>query len=363
MKHFLFFIIITFLFFSCGETKQGDLLEIPVDIEQNNPLQLSEIAEEITAIELELTDESLLSPDYLTRITVTESEVIIAGLKIHVFNKDGKIIRSIASRGQGPGEYNIIINIAIDKKNKRLFIVSANPDKIICYDLEGNFLKEFRFNQSFLSVTSMDLNYINDELVLVGQKMDKNEEKGLYSPSLVIRLSDDFQIIDSYTIRNLYIGNESFATLYKHSDFILNGNSSVYLFYGDFYIKSDKSVEGTLCDTLYRFENDHLVPELKLRFSSKFIHLFNVYRSSRYVISFYANNQGWNNYYFCYDIKTGKGYNMKDGFMDDINGIDKRVSIRPFNHDTEMFYYLHTHMKPGDLEEPNPTLYIGKLKK
>ncbi|GHT48722.1 hypothetical protein FACS189440_12990 [Bacteroidia bacterium] len=58
-----------------------------------------------------------------------------------------------------------------------------------------------------------------------------------------------------------------------------------------------------------------------------------------------------------------KGYNMQDGYTDDINQIEDRLSLRPFNFDTEMFYYLHTNMKPGDLEEPNPTLYIGKLKK
>jgi len=27
------------------------------------------------------------------------------------------------------------------------------------------------------------------------------------------------------------------------------------------------------------------------------------------------------------------------------------------------FYYWHTHMDADSLEEPNPTLYIGKLKK
>lgn len=68
-------------------------------------------------------------------------------------------------------------------------------------------------------------------------------------------------------------------------------------------------------------------------------------------------------YLFCYDTKTGKGYNMQGGYTDDIKQIEKRVYIRPFNLDTERFYYLHTTMKPGDLEEPNPTLYIGKLKK
>ena len=37
--------------------------------------------------------------------------------------------------------------------------------------------------------------------------------------------------------------------------------------------------------------------------------------------------------------------------------------IHPLVTDSEIFYYWHTHMKPEDKEEPNPTLYIIKLKK
>ena len=126
-----------------------------------------------------------------------------------------------------------------------------------------------------------------------------------------------------------------------------------------------------LRDTLYRIEKNQLIPELKLKFKNngidgggnKFIHLFNMYRSSRYIFAIYNNEQDKNDYRFCYDTKTGKGYNMQDGYKDDIHQIEKRVSICPLNTDSEMFYYWHTHMKPDDLEEPNPTFYIGKLKK
>ena len=63
-------------------------------------------------------------------------------------------------------------------------------------------------------------------------------------------------------------------------------------------------------------------------------------------------------------MKTGKGYNMKNGFTDDFHQIEKRINIRPFASNTELFYYWHTHMNEGDLNnEPNPTLYIGRLKK
>ena len=143
------------LLYACSQTGQGGLLEIPVYINRDISLPLSEIAAEITAIELELTDESLINPDMISRIIITDNYIIVteysmSGLgKPLVFNKDGKFIRSIGSRGQGPGEFNIILNAAFDDKHKRLFIVSWSPNKIICYNLDGKFIKESRLNPGF----------------------------------------------------------------------------------------------------------------------------------------------------------------------------------------------------------------------
>lgn len=130
-----------------------------------------------------------------------------------------------------------------------------------------------------------------------------------------------------------------------------------------------------LRDTVYRFENNQLVPDFRLKFKNDgtdrggnlHIDLRNVYRSSRYIFAdYYDHSLVFDIYYayflFCYDTKTEKKYNFLWGYTDDINQIDS-VNIRPFHTNPEMFYYWHTHIKPGDLEEPNPTLYIGKLKK
>jgi len=162
---FNFITIISFFFFSCSEKKKGELLEIPIDFRQNDLLSLSEIAEEITAIELELTDESLLSSDF-QKIILSKNEVFIGRMdKIYVFGKEGKFIRTIGSKGQGPGEYLMLMDIAIDENNKRLFLASS--PKLICYDFNGNFLKE----TIVLSRVIRDINYINEELLLL---IDKN---------------------------------------------------------------------------------------------------------------------------------------------------------------------------------------------
>jgi hypothetical protein len=353
--------VIAFLLFSCSKTKQGDLLEIPIDIDQNASLPLSEIAEEITAIELELTDESVINPDYIQRVIISENEVFIATLdRLFVFNKAGKFIRTIGSQGQGPGEYTKIHHLALDKKNKRLLITSYSG-KIISYDLNGNFLKEKSLPDVFID----DINYINDELLLLANNTN-SDSKEVYSRATVYQLNDDFQFVDSCTVMDLFQGS-SFISVLVNEGLILKGNKSVYLYYGDFFIR-DNAAEKVLRDTLYRFDHNRLIPELKLKLkndeSSKFIQLYNIYRSARYIFaSYHRNNNFTHEYYFCYDTKSGKGYNLQNKYTDDIHQIEDPIRIRPFNLDTEMFYYLHTRTKPDDLEEPNPTLYIGKLKK
>ena len=366
MKNKFSLILICFLLLAFSDAKQYDLPEIPVNIDQNISLPLSEITDEIISVDLELTDESLINPDRIKRVFIGEDYVIIAELeKILVFSKDGKFVRPIGSKGQGPGEYTGIRSIAIDEKNRRLFVNSIS--KIICYDLNGKCIRESNTARGW---SFNDMNYINDELLLVAEQPGRKDEKGLFKHSALIRMNNGLQIMDSCVIRNTYF-RQTGLYIHPFEDFILSGNSKVSLYCSDIYYNEQNPVETVLRDTLYRLEKNNLVPLLKLKFKNngidwkgnKFIQLFNVYRSSRYVFAVYGNTLNNNYYRFCYDTKTGKGFNMQNGFTDDIHKIEKLVSIRPLNTNSELFYYWHTHMKSDDLEEPNPTLYIGKLKK
>ena len=237
MKKLYCFLALTgVLLFSCNrDTKESELMTVPVDIDQNESLHLSTIAAEITAIELELTDESLINPDRIIRVLLTENNVILAERdKILVFSNKGEYLRSIGNKGQGPGEYISVRNLTVDEKNGFFYVSDFVQSKLIRYDLNGNFIKE---SSTGSRLTIKDLNYINDELLIVVEYDRRQDSKGLFQRSVIYTLDNDMQFVDSCVIRNSYF--EKIASgLTTYENFILYGNGSIYTYYPEKYFST-----------------------------------------------------------------------------------------------------------------------------
>lgn len=64
---------------------------------------------------------------------------IYSGTGYKLFDKTGKYITSLSTRGQGPNEYAFsIYDSYIDEKNDRAYLLPMNGNKILVYDLKGN---------------------------------------------------------------------------------------------------------------------------------------------------------------------------------------------------------------------------------
>ena len=346
-------ILLVFSVISCNTNRENEFFTIQVDSVESAPLSLSEIASKIEAVELEVTDNSLISRE--NRVLYTGEHIFIAQRNtVMLFDKTGKFLRQIGSVGQGPGEFTAIIDITADVKNKYLYINARN--KMICYDFDGNLIKNTVINKGDSYV-----NYQNGKLLLLTEMFGKSNGKNI-GQAFLYMLDDNLSKSDSVKVYEIPI---TMAMFRGNNDFISNDGENTYLYY------SDITTNSFLLDTLYQFKNNKLIPYLNLGFSNngltagqKNIYIMNIYKSSRYVFSFYQDQKGGQNqwYYFCYDIKTGKSYKVKDGYTDDIHTGEK-VKIRPFDSDANLFYYLHTNIDDSAKEEPNPTLYIGTLKK
>ena len=284
---------------------ENDLLTINVNSAKEQPIKLSEIAEKIEAIELEMTNNSLMNITQLERIHFTEDYIVVCeAFKIMLFDKTGKFIRQIGSQGQGPGEFSGIVNTTADIKKKHLYVL-AREQKIICYTFEGEFVKEIPVGKGG------DLKYINymnnNLLYLVRLRETENDKTIMQTVLLTI---DDNSSVSAGLEVNKVISNDlkiPYVANISNNDNINYDGENVLLYNTDFYSK-------TLHDTLYQLKNNQLIPYLKLKFSdadyrnrnvvldlsqpekainvmNSLMKISNIYKSSRYVFSVYSHQQ------------------------------------------------------------------------
>lgn len=328
-KIFLYLIVFLLFAFSCQQKADDTLLTIPVDVQANEPLALSQITHEMKQISLELTDESLLS-DRIIRVLHVGEYIIVADRKNPtplLFDTEGKFIRKIGAIGQGPQEFNSMLDIAADYKNRRVYI--STVAKLICYDFDGKFIKSRPFGPQYI-------NFVHDKLVMIHEEYGEKETKCNRS---VLYLADfNLQFTDTIELKTIH--NRLMSWVHPHKDFVTENEGNTYEYYFEF------NPEPFLRDTLYQLDGSRLVPHLKIDYGTegvdsnndRTLYLWNIYRTNRYVFTIYAVSP---DKYMrsCYDLKENRGYNMEKGYKDDLtnSGI---VDIRPLNTNTEQYYYL-----------------------
>lgn len=138
--------ILLFLFtpLNCKNYSKGkqNINEVQLDLaDKRNTKLISENLDITEIIVLETLDSSLIRN--IKRIIIHNDSIIILNDReeILIFDSNGKFIDKIRKRGRGPGEYNNIVDITIDKKKDHLFIY-ADDFSLLVYDLQGNFLSK-----------------------------------------------------------------------------------------------------------------------------------------------------------------------------------------------------------------------------
>lgn len=150
----------------CSNTKHTDLSDdiakedvvYAINVEDclNNvkTMKLSEIADTIEFIELKTLPSIIL---FVADMKMSSDYIFINSKGIlYQFSKDGKFIRQVGSRGQGPGEYLTVGNFFIDEKKKEIGIISM--PKLHLYSFDGRFLNVY-------SIANYDDLFIGDSLI------------------------------------------------------------------------------------------------------------------------------------------------------------------------------------------------------
>ena len=78
---------------------------------------------------------------------------------VAIFNSEGKFITKIGTIGNGPGEYLKVEDMIIDNENQSVILYDIRGRKIIVYDLNGTYRKEFRVNAFLKSIGTAENDY------------------------------------------------------------------------------------------------------------------------------------------------------------------------------------------------------------
>ena len=171
------------------------VINLSEDVSTVPSLLLSEAAEKLEIVPLEMTDESVLSD--ITEMQVTDHNIWIdhgREFYIYRFSRTGKFLNRIGSIGQGPGEYVNYLTFLVDEDKKEVYIFSTN-NGVLVYDFEGGFKKQISDFQTMVGMFSS----IYKQYILNDHKFFAIQNFGLYrsvdKDSLwsFVSLDDNFQ--------------------------------------------------------------------------------------------------------------------------------------------------------------------------
>lgn len=228
-------VILFILFTACVELNESTLSKgcvvYSIDFEQclatSQVMTISEIADTIEYIELE-TPKDLAITRVWDIIPVDSFWIIHSRDGVYKFTNKGKYIKSIGRSGQGPGEYSLVHDIAVDQKRKEILLNTSG--KFLFYDLEGNFLRTIKKEGLMFRA------HVVDSVLWISEATSNSDKYQAYAM--------DYQGNMLNSISNPYYGMESqdegagfhLAKLYK----------PFYMYKDTFYLKGRE-----MNDTIY----------------------------------------------------------------------------------------------------------------
>ena len=179
----LIFILLA-LITGCGGGKQSTDDLIIVDVTKSYPkkeLILQDFMD-VEYVPLETTDE------FLTQgfILATGKKYIVARNfgrdgDIFIFDREGKGVKKINRMGQGPEDYSFINSLILDEDHDEIFVHDYSPSKILVYDLSGQFIRGFKYNNDDDTLKYSGLrNYDRDHLIGYDATADYYETRPFY---------------------------------------------------------------------------------------------------------------------------------------------------------------------------------------
>lgn len=129
--------------------ENSDIYVVDLDTSKvEDRLLASSLFKSVKVIPLETSDRALLN--YIRKAEVCDDLLFVFDLTvanaIFVFDKQGRFIRNIGSKGPGPGEYSHLVNFTLDPDNKKVILWDHYKGEFLQYNFTGEYLGSFYMN-------------------------------------------------------------------------------------------------------------------------------------------------------------------------------------------------------------------------
>ena len=328
MKLF-FFIICAFLIYSCKGDKSNqssetipDELELSVYEENTDKLNeivsipiyskcsiinnnLSEIASDVTFVPIDFAPP--INDFQIANIELSENNIFLSTIgSIISYDRQGKFIQEIGSKGMGPEEFiNISTPLQLDRKNELIYASDLGRQRVIVFRFNGTFFKTFPLKDGFLALLDSSI---------IALRQPSYADKGIRPSPLIKFIDHDGKEIKTYWSKYYPLPKEKREIGGPDMNFLWNNkNVFYYLEYGT--------------DTIFRILGDSIIPscvlvgEQKLSITEHFkkktnnkprigayIMRFNsgIFESNRFMIFRMSND--YEHFFMVYDKKEKQLY-------------------------------------------------------
>jgi hypothetical protein len=304
-------------FWCCRNADNGlVLLNIDEATENEEQISLSSIGRTIKYVGLETASECLLNENSIVFAGLVKNKLLVADMNgCYLFNMDGKFIKRVGSKGNGPGEYGNIGHVVYDERSNRIMITSTSTRGILVYDENGYHI-ETLLNQVNLSHWAL---LSNEAIALnIRNYMGDNREK-----LAVLSLSGD--TLSTAPNFDLFNGSRSplnlnnMAIFYPFEDKVYYNrmfNDTIYFLNKDYelipryvFLSSKHKVESTIRADAMKFVEttvDYILP-------------WQIIETDKYLfVNMLRNKKGLKPY--CYDKGRNKFVSVVSADNHDSNG-------------------------------------------
>jgi hypothetical protein len=135
-----------------GYTQNKQPLMIDPRLFESEKINLSDMADDIVYIPLD----NAVPFGRITRIKVNENNIYISDIDAGIlkFDRAGKFLGKIGTKGRGPGEYLSASSFTVDDLTGNVYILETATPKIKVYSPSGRFIRDYVFSRDILVLPS-----------------------------------------------------------------------------------------------------------------------------------------------------------------------------------------------------------------